>query len=101
MHGFSMAASAQQSLPEAGHRDRSESSTRMRPSSSVETIPGDAHSTSSQPFGSTTTLRLIPSGRTKTSLPVGQRIGRRIGVSLIDADAQSLRLSAPAPANGP
>src|ERR1700730_4981464 len=44
--------------------------TRTRPSLSVETIPGDAHSTSSQPLGSTTTLRLMPNGRMNVSCPL-------------------------------
>src|SRR5215471_7756023 len=43
--------------------------TRMRPSESVETMPGEAHPTNSHPAGSTTTLRLMPSGRSKTNWP--------------------------------
>ncbi len=38
----------------------------MRPSVSCNTCDGKLHDTSSYPFGSTTALRLMPSGRLKT-----------------------------------
>src|SRR5437764_13659354 len=42
---------------------------RRRPSASVETMAGDPHPISSHDFGRRTTLRLMPSGRSKTRSP--------------------------------